>query len=120
MEGTLASNMRVAAMGAIAAKHLARQDSEVIGFIGAGEQATQSLESLVILRPDHRQAIVLGPLKVGIAVDVALPEVASDPRTHLPEIVGRDQAVADPLAGIGPGTAGRNALDPVQSGRCFM
>lgn len=39
MEGTLASNMRVAAIGAIAAKHLARKDSRSIGFIGAGEQA---------------------------------------------------------------------------------
>lgn len=43
MEGTLCSNMRVGAMGALAAKHLARQDSEAIGFIGAGEQAKMHL-----------------------------------------------------------------------------
>lgn len=43
MEGTLCSNIRVGTMGAIAAKHLARQDSEVIGFIGAGEQAKMHL-----------------------------------------------------------------------------
>lgn len=43
MEGTLCSNIRVGTMGAIAAKHLARQDSTSIGFIGAGEQAKMHL-----------------------------------------------------------------------------
>jgi ornithine cyclodeaminase/alanine dehydrogenase-like protein (mu-crystallin family) len=43
MEGTLCSNIRVGTMGALAAKYLARQDSESIGFIGAGEQAKMHL-----------------------------------------------------------------------------
>lgn len=43
MEGTLCSNIRVGTMGAIAAKHLARQDSQSIGLIGAGEQAKMHL-----------------------------------------------------------------------------
>lgn len=43
MEGTLCSNVRVGTMGAIAAKHLARDDSQSIGFIGAGEQAKMHL-----------------------------------------------------------------------------
>ena len=43
MDGTLCSNMRVGAMGGIAAKHFARQDSESIAFIGAGEQAKMHL-----------------------------------------------------------------------------
>jgi ornithine cyclodeaminase/alanine dehydrogenase-like protein (mu-crystallin family) len=51
MDGTLASNMRVASMGAIAARHLAREDSEVIGFIGAGEQAKMHLLSMKVVRP---------------------------------------------------------------------
>lgn len=51
LEGTLASNMRVAAMGAIAAKHLARKDAESIGFIGAGEQAKMHLLAMKSVRP---------------------------------------------------------------------
>ena len=58
MEGTLASNMRVAAMGGIAAKHLALRDSEVIGFIGAGEQAKMHLLSMKVVRPSLRQCRV--------------------------------------------------------------
>ena len=58
MEGTLASNMRVGAMGAIAAKHLAREDSEVIGLIGAGEQAKMHLLAMKAVRPGLKQCRV--------------------------------------------------------------
>lgn len=58
MDGTLASNMRVAAMGAIAAKHLARRNSEVIGFIGAGEQAKMHLLSMKVVRPELKECRV--------------------------------------------------------------
>ena len=58
MEGTLASNMRVAAMGGIAAKHLARPDSEVIGFIGAGEQAKMHLIAMKAVCPQLKQCRV--------------------------------------------------------------
>jgi ornithine cyclodeaminase/alanine dehydrogenase-like protein (mu-crystallin family) len=51
MEGTLASNMRVAAIGGIAAKHLAREDAKVIGFIGSGEQAKMHLLGMKVARP---------------------------------------------------------------------
>lgn len=39
MEGTLCSNLRTAAVGALGAKFFARKDSKTIGLIGAGEQA---------------------------------------------------------------------------------
>ena len=58
MEGTLASNMRVAAMGGIAAKHLSHKDSEVIGFIGAGEQAKMHLLSMKVVRPGLKECRV--------------------------------------------------------------
>ena len=58
MEGTLASNIRVAAMGGIAAKHLARRDSESIGFIGAGEQAKMHLLAMKVVRPSLKECRV--------------------------------------------------------------
>lgn len=58
MEGTLASNMRVGTMGAIAAKHLARHDSKVIGFIGAGEQAKMHLLAMKTVRPSLQECRV--------------------------------------------------------------
>lgn len=58
LEGTLASNMRVAAMGGVAAKHLSRKDSEVIGFIGAGEQAKMHLISMKVVRPGLKECRV--------------------------------------------------------------
>ena len=51
MDGTLCSNMRVASMGAVAARKLAREDSEVISFIGAGEQAKLHLLGMKAARP---------------------------------------------------------------------
>lgn len=58
LEGTLASNMRVGAMGAIAAEHLAPPEPEVIGFIGSGEQAKMHLLAMKTVRPSLRQCRV--------------------------------------------------------------
>lgn len=58
MEGTLASNMRVAAMGGIAAKYLARKDSRIIGFIGAGEQAKMHMLAMKVVRPSLKECRV--------------------------------------------------------------
>ena len=52
MDGTLCSNMRVAAIGATAAQYLAREDAESIGFIGAGEQAKMHLLGMKAVRPN--------------------------------------------------------------------
>ena len=51
MEGTLASNIRVGAMGGLAARYLSREDSRIIGFIGAGEQAKMHLVAMKTVRP---------------------------------------------------------------------
>jgi len=46
MDATYLTNMRTGAAGGIAAKHLARDDSSVIGFIGCGTQARTQLLAL--------------------------------------------------------------------------
>lgn len=51
MEGTLCSNIRVGAMGGVAAKHLARKDSKAIGFIGSGEQSKMHLVAMKTVLP---------------------------------------------------------------------
>ena len=51
MDGTLCSNVRVGAMGALAAKHFAKPDSASIAFIGAGEQAKMHLIALKTVLP---------------------------------------------------------------------
>lgn len=51
MDGTLCSNMRVGAMGGIAARHFARPDSKSIAFIGAGEQAKMHLIAMKTVFP---------------------------------------------------------------------
>lgn len=51
MEGSLCSNLRTAAIGAVAAKYFARKNSETIGFIGAGEQAKSHFLSMKAVCP---------------------------------------------------------------------
>jgi ornithine cyclodeaminase/alanine dehydrogenase-like protein (mu-crystallin family) len=58
MDGTLCSNMRVAAMGGIAAKHFAREDSSSIAFIGAGEQAKMHLIAMKTVIPSIEECRV--------------------------------------------------------------
>jgi N-[(2S)-2-amino-2-carboxyethyl]-L-glutamate dehydrogenase len=49
MEGSIISAMRTGAVGGLAAKYLARKDSRVYGFIGAGTQArTQSMAAKLV------------------------------------------------------------------------
>lgn len=55
MEGTLCSNLRTAAVGAVAAKYLAKKDAKVIGFIGAGEQAKAHFLTMMAVRPEIRE-----------------------------------------------------------------
>ena len=63
MEGTLCSNIRVGSMGAIAAKYLARPDSETIGFIGAGEQAKMHLIAMKTAVPSLKRCRVAAKLE---------------------------------------------------------
>ena len=58
MEGTLCSNIRVGAMGALAAKHLAKKDPKSIGFIGSGEQAKMHLIAMKTIFPSIEECRV--------------------------------------------------------------
>jgi alanine dehydrogenase len=46
MDGTLATNLRTGAAGAVAAKYLARKDPRMIGMVGCGAQAKAQLQAL--------------------------------------------------------------------------
>ena len=58
LEGSMCSNMRTAAVGALAGKYLARNDSVNIGFIGAGEQAKSHFLAFKALFPDIKKCYV--------------------------------------------------------------
>ncbi len=58
MEGTLCSNIRTAAMSAIAARHLAPANARSIAFIGAGEQAKAHLMVMKAAMPTLRECRV--------------------------------------------------------------
>src|SRR5690606_29014435 len=45
------THVRTAAAGAVAAKHLAREDAKVAAIFGAGVQARLQLEALMLVRP---------------------------------------------------------------------
>ena len=51
MSTTMSSNMRTASVGAVAAKYLAKKDSKIIGFIGAGEQAKSHFLAMKAMFP---------------------------------------------------------------------
>ena len=48
------TNLRTGLAGAVAAKHLARDDARVAGVIGAGAQARFQIHSLQLVRPSER------------------------------------------------------------------
>ena len=80
MEGTLCSNMRVGAMGALAARHLARQDATSIGFIGAGEQAKMHLIAMKTAIPSLKEC------RVGAKTAAEEEEFVSQMSPILPDV----------------------------------
>ncbi|MDI6788928.1 MAG: ornithine cyclodeaminase family protein [Planctomycetota bacterium] len=51
LDGTLITDMRTGAAGALAAKYLSRKSSRVVGFVGGGRQAQTQLAGLMVTRP---------------------------------------------------------------------
>ena len=58
MEATLCSNIRTAAMSALAAKYLANPTPATIGFIGAGEQAKSHFLAMAAQFPSIKHCLV--------------------------------------------------------------
>jgi len=58
MDGTHITKMRTGAAGAVAAKYLSREDSEVAAFVGAGVQAGTQLEALLTTRHSISKVII--------------------------------------------------------------
>lgn len=58
MDSGYLTDIRTAAVGATAAKYLANIDSEVIGFIGAGQQARRHLDTIMAVRPSIKKCYV--------------------------------------------------------------
>ncbi len=57
MDGTYLTNLRTGAAGAVAARHLARKDSRVAGFVGTGAQAHTQLDGLMVTMPRIRKVL---------------------------------------------------------------
>ena len=58
MDAGYLTDIRTAAVGATAAKYLSRENSETIGFIGAGQQARRHLDLVKIARPGLKKCYV--------------------------------------------------------------
>ena len=58
MDAGFLTEIRTAAVGATAAKYLSREDSETIGFIGAGQQARRHLDLVKCVRPGVKKCYV--------------------------------------------------------------
>lgn len=58
MNATECTSFRTAAVGAIAAKYLARSNSASIGFIGAGEEAKAHLQMIKFVCPEIRSCYI--------------------------------------------------------------
>ncbi|MDP6107897.1 MAG: ornithine cyclodeaminase family protein, partial [Candidatus Brocadiia bacterium] len=57
MDATYLTGLRTGAAGGVAAKHLARPDSEVAGFVGTGAQAHTQAAALAVVLPSVRRAV---------------------------------------------------------------
>ncbi|PTM91529.1 ectoine utilization protein EutC [Mycoplana dimorpha] len=81
------TDVRTAAAGAVAAKHLSRQDSRVAAIFGAGMQARQQLQALRLVRPIReariwaRDAAKAKKVAADLTVALGIPVVATaDPQ----------------------------------------
>ncbi len=63
MEATLITGIRTGAAGGVATKALARPDSEVVGMIGAGNQARMQIRAIKEVMPQIKKVKVWSPVE---------------------------------------------------------
>lgn len=97
------TDMRTAAAGAVAAKHLARTDAKLATIFGAGRQARLQLEALTLVRPIAaariwaRDADKAGATARALSTSLHMPVIAvCDPRAA---VAGADIIVTTTPAG---------------------
>jgi alanine dehydrogenase len=87
MDGNHITVIRTAAVGALAARHLSREDSRVAAILGSGAQGTAQAEALCHVRPIQeirafdllkQRAEDLGEVLRGRGVDVRIAETAEE------------------------------------------
>ena len=103
MDGTLITNMRTGAGGAVAAKYLARKDSHVIAMVGAGVQAKTQLIALnEVLDID----------------DVRVSDVVKGKAKKYAEEMGRQLGIEiEPMADVGKAIKGADIVVTVTTAR---
>nr|WP_245756053.1 cyclodeaminase [Halobacillus alkaliphilus] len=92
----LLTDLRTAAAGAVAARHLSRQDSRTAGIIGTGAQARLQLEALSLVRPIERVLVYGRDIKKADAYKEDIEQRLSLPVevcTHPQEVVGESDIV---------------------------
>ena len=73
------TELRTAAAGAVAARHLARSDARIAGVLGAGRQAQVQIEALKLVRPIERVLLwARDPAKAEAAADRMAERLALD------------------------------------------
>ncbi|RLF14922.1 MAG: alanine dehydrogenase [Thermoprotei archaeon] len=92
MDGTLITDLRTGAAGAVAAKYLARRDVEVVGLIGAGRQGRSQLKALTLLYASLKEVKVydIAPEKAASLVEEAS---RSYPKLNVVAVRSAEEAV---------------------------
>lgn len=92
MDAAWITAVRTAAITAIGAKHLARQDSRTLGIVGAGVQGRYNLLALAEVLPELRE------VRIADKRQEAVEGFIKEPRPHFPDI--RVEPAASPETAV--------------------
>jgi alanine dehydrogenase len=116
MGGTTITDMRTGAAGAVAAKYLARKDSQILGLVGAGAQARTQLLALLEVVNEIQQVCghkieVIPVGNIGKAVEKADIVVTTTP-SRKPLVTNNMVSAGMHINCIGADAVGKEELDP--------